>query len=57
MSDREMFTANFKAGREREAQLCVYVGETRVIDLWGSATGDKAGWRHVIQQYPIRRVA
>ena len=39
---RDMFTANFKGGREREAQLCVYVGERRVVDLWGSATGDKA---------------
>jgi hypothetical protein len=38
-----MFAANFKRGQEREAQLCVYVGERMVVDLWGSATGDKAG--------------
>jgi hypothetical protein len=37
-----MFAANFKRGQEREAQLCVYVGEKMVVDLWGSATGDKA---------------
>jgi hypothetical protein len=39
-----MFAANFKRGQEREAQLCVYVGERMVVDLWGSATGDKAGY-------------
>jgi hypothetical protein len=44
---REMFTANFRRGLEREAQLCVYVGERRVVDLWGSATGDKEGRRHI----------
>jgi hypothetical protein len=38
-----MFAANFKRGQEREAQLCVYVGERMVVDLWGSAAGDKAG--------------
>jgi hypothetical protein len=38
-----MFAANFKRGQEREAQLCVYVGERMVVDLWGSAAGDQAG--------------
>jgi hypothetical protein len=38
-----MFAANFKRGQERESQLCVYVGERMVVDLWGSAAGDKAG--------------
>merc|ERR1712002_1067911 len=32
---REMFEENFKAGREDNAQLCVYVGEEMVVDLWG----------------------
>ena len=39
-SVREMFAANLRAGREEEAQLCVYVGEECVVDLWGSASGD-----------------
>lgn len=33
---REMFEDNFKKGREENAQLCVYVGEEKVVDLWGS---------------------
>ena len=42
---KEMFEENFRAGREDNAQLCVYVGEKLVVDLWGyssdtSYTGD-----------------
>jgi len=33
---KEMFTDNFKQGKETNAQLCVYVGEEKVVDLWGS---------------------
>ena len=29
---------SLSAGREESAQLCVYVGEERVVDLWGSAS-------------------
>ena len=32
---RELFTANFLSGEEENAQLCVYVGNELVIDLWG----------------------
>jgi len=31
-----MFQENFDSGREESAQLCVYVGEEKVVDLWGS---------------------
>jgi len=34
---RDIFQDNFNKGREESAQLCVYVGEEKVIDLWGSA--------------------
>jgi len=34
-SVKEMFEENFKAGREDNAQLCVYVGDKLVVDLWG----------------------
>ncbi|XP_023325826.1 uncharacterized protein LOC111699384 isoform X2 [Eurytemora carolleeae] len=36
-----MFRKNFETGKERDAQLCVYVEGRRVIDLWGSAEGDE----------------
>jgi len=39
---KQMFVKNFKTGKEREAQLCVYVDGRRVIDLWGSAEGDES---------------
>ena len=29
------------SGKERDAQLCVYVEGKKVIDLWGSAEGDE----------------
>jgi len=34
-SVKKMFEENFIAGREDNAQLCVYVGEELVVDLWG----------------------
>ena len=33
---KEMFEENFRAGREDNAQLCVYVGEELVVDLYAS---------------------
>ena len=33
-SVKEMFEAGFLTGRESSAQLCVYVGEKKVINLW-----------------------
>ena len=33
-SVKEMFERNFARGAEESAQLCVYVGEARVVDLW-----------------------
>jgi len=38
---REMFRRNVESGRERNAQLCVYVEGECVVDLWGSAEGDQ----------------
>lgn len=38
---RDMFRKNFENGRERDAQLCVYVEGKKVVDLWGSAEGDE----------------
>ena len=37
---KEMFKKNVETGREREAQLCIYVGGEVVVDLWGSAESD-----------------
>jgi len=37
---KEMFMKNLETGRERDAQLCVYVDGEKVVDLWGSAEGD-----------------
>ena len=37
---QEMFKKNVETGRERDAQLCVYVDGEKVVDLWGSAEGD-----------------
>lgn len=40
-SVRSLFEANFKSGREANAQLCAYVGDQKVVDLWGTAINDK----------------
>jgi len=37
-SVKELFENNFKRGAEESAQLCVYVGEEKVVDLWCSVT-------------------
>lgn len=33
---KKMFADNFYNGKESSAQLCVYVGEEKVVDLWAS---------------------
>jgi len=38
-SVEEMFKKNVETGRERDAQLCIYVEGERVVDLCGSAEG------------------
>ena len=37
-SVKKLFENNFTRGSEESAQLCVYVGDRRVVDLWGSVT-------------------
>ena len=32
---KDLFTSNFVEGEDENAQLCVYVGNELVIDLWG----------------------
>jgi hypothetical protein len=40
-SVREEFEAGFRTGFEFNAQLCVYVGQERVVDLWGKRIPDE----------------
>ena len=37
---KELFMQNFKNGLEDRAQLCIYVNNTCVVDLYGTLTGD-----------------
>ena len=37
---KELFESFFKSGREKNAQLCVYVKNEVVVDLYGTAIGD-----------------
>ncbi len=39
-SVKQLFEHNMRTLAEKNAQLCVYVGEERVVDLWASTTGD-----------------
>jgi len=39
-SVKQLFAHNMKTLAEKNAQLCVYVGNERVVDLWASTTGD-----------------
>ncbi len=36
---RQIFEDGFARGIESAAQVCVYVGEERVVDLWGVSGG------------------
>ena len=40
-SVREKFEQDMATLLEKNAQLCVYVGGEKVVDLWGSAAGDE----------------
>jgi len=37
-SVKQMFENNFQRGADESSQLCVYVGEEKVVDLWFSTT-------------------
>ena len=39
---RDLYEYNMRNLAERNTQLCIYVGETRVVDLWASANNDSA---------------
>lgn len=39
-SVKALYAHNMQTLAERNTQLCVYVGEKQVVDLWGSATPD-----------------
>ena len=39
-SVKQLFEHNMRTLAEKNAQLCVHVGEERVVDLWASTTGD-----------------
>ncbi len=41
-SVKKLFTENMSTLAEENAQLCVYVGNDKVVDLWASANGDDA---------------
>ena len=32
---KDLFESNFESGEEENAQLCVYVGNKLVVDIWG----------------------
>ena len=38
---RKQFYENFLNGKEQNAQLCIYLGDRCVVDLWGSASTDE----------------
>ena len=40
-SVKELFIKNFHNGLEDRAQLCIYVNNNCVVDLYGTATGDE----------------
>ena len=40
-SVKEIFHQNFIVGNEENAQLCIYVGNECVVDLYGSVRGDE----------------
>ena len=38
---RSQFYENFVQGKEENAQVCIYLGNQCVVDLWGSSKSDK----------------
>ena len=39
-SVRALFEENFRKGHEINSQLCIYVDDEKVVDLYGTAIGD-----------------
>ena len=46
---KELFVSNFHAGKENNAQLCIYVNDECVVDLYGTAIGDTTYTQDSIQ--------
>ena len=38
---KALFESNFRGGEEENAQLCVFVGGEKVVDLFGTAVQDE----------------
>ena len=34
---RDMFETMLRTGCDKRAQLCIYMGDDRIVDLWGTA--------------------
>ena len=54
---KELFVDNFYSGKENNAQLCIYVNDECVVDLYGTAIGDTTYTQDTIQvsHYNFRR--
>ena len=52
---KQLFVKNFRTGQENNAQLCIYVNNECVVDLYGTAIGDTSYTRDTIQvsNFPI----
>ena len=46
---KELFVNNFHTGKENNAQLCIYVNDECVVDLYGTAIGDASYTQDSIQ--------
>ena len=38
---RQLFQQSLTASRDKNAQLCIYLGEERVVDLWATSGADE----------------
>ena len=46
---KERFADNFHSGKENNAQLCIYVNDECVVDLYGTAIGDTTYTQDTLQ--------
>ena len=43
-SVRKMFEDNFVSGSDEKSQLCVYVGDRLVVDIWGHGAAQEESY-------------
>ena len=53
---RQLFQQSLTASRDKNAQLCIYLGEERVVDLWATSGADEFSADSLVNVFSVGSV-